>query len=430
MSVRRSAFARVSRGTATLSAVALLMGAGFMTPANAAEGVPFDPEIEVSVAPNSQLGELVPLTVTLSAAEGEEWTDVGTEKAPLTVRIEAYGEYDNAPTESPLPPVGEVAANTQTFPVTGGPGEYNFVLNGFDYNTGNYTFVVSVLNVDGSNSSYITSEERTAFGAPQGTTNVAFTPRVFGQNNNTEAIVVGDSVTAVLQTSGFNGEALDITSTLYGPFATAPTESATVPDGAPVVGTTLNTTSAAMTSTGAETVNAPGFYVWHHTIAAGPNSPAFTPNFAEATSVFEVTGEPVDAPPVVTPPVDGGTVTPPADGGNVVPGTPGGVVPGAPNGATVGGGTINLSGTFANCTEARAAGQENIPSDSPDYSSDLDSDKDGVGCESNGQDAAVGIDGGFAQASAADNTPFIAGGAALILLAFAGAATALVRRNK
>ncbi|MDN4517262.1 excalibur calcium-binding domain-containing protein [Mycolicibacterium austroafricanum] len=37
---------------------------------------------------------------------------------------------------------------------------------------------------------------------------------------------------------------------------------------------------------------------------------------------------------------------------------------------------------FPNCTAARDAGYEDIPSDSPYYGPWLDSDGDGIGCES------------------------------------------------
>ena len=38
--------------------------------------------------------------------------------------------------------------------------------------------------------------------------------------------------------------------------------------------------------------------------------------------------------------------------------------------------------TFANCTEARAAGYENIKKGEPGYAPKLDRDKDGIACES------------------------------------------------
>jgi hypothetical protein len=38
--------------------------------------------------------------------------------------------------------------------------------------------------------------------------------------------------------------------------------------------------------------------------------------------------------------------------------------------------------TFANCTEARAAGYEDIKKGEPGYAPKLDRDKDGIACES------------------------------------------------
>lgn len=430
MSVRRSTFARVSRGAATLSAAALLMGAGVLTPANAASGVPFDPTVSASVNANSQLGETVPINVHLDAKAGEQWTNTGGSNDPVTVRIDAYGAYaDGAvPPESPTPPPTETAASTQTFVASNGPGDYTFALSNFNYQVGNYTFVVSVLKVDGSNSTVIASDASTPFAAPNTTTKVAYTPTVVGYNDK-GSYTVGDTVTSFLTTSGFNGEVHDITSTLYGPFATAPTQSATVPANAPVAGTTLNSTSSTSASTGADTLNRPGFYVWRHTIAAGTTSAAFTPDFATPGNVFEVAS--VTA---VTPPPSGsGPATPPADAVVAVPVTTSPATSGATTSPAVGidagvGGATTTA--FANCTEARAAGQENIPASSPYYAAKLDRDKDGIACESNGNDTAVGINGGFVQASSVDNTPFIAGGVAMILLALAGGATVLVRRKK
>lgn len=44
---------------------------------------------------------------------------------------------------------------------------------------------------------------------------------------------------------------------------------------------------------------------------------------------------------------------------------------------------------FANCDEAAAAGQYNIPATSPDYAPRLDSDHDGIGCEKAGAGSSV-----------------------------------------
>jgi hypothetical protein len=83
---------------------------------------------------------------------------------------------------------------------------------------------------------------------------------------------------------------------------------------------------------------------------------------------------------------------------------------------------------FATCTEAKAAKFVDIKSDSPAYSLNLDSDKDGIACETDGSDAAALVNGGFVQASSVDNTPFIAGGVALIAFALLLGATAIVRK--
>ncbi|PRC46263.1 calcium-binding protein [Mycobacterium sp. ITM-2017-0098] len=40
------------------------------------------------------------------------------------------------------------------------------------------------------------------------------------------------------------------------------------------------------------------------------------------------------------------------------------------------------SAPYENCTEARSNGDTNIPSSSDEYGSHLDSDGDGIGCES------------------------------------------------
>lgn len=42
----------------------------------------------------------------------------------------------------------------------------------------------------------------------------------------------------------------------------------------------------------------------------------------------------------------------------------------------------NAQQPYRNCSEARANGDTNIPSDSPYYGPHLDRDNDGIGCES------------------------------------------------
>jgi hypothetical protein len=70
-----------------------------------------------------------------------------------------------------------------------------------------------------------------------------------------------------------------------------------------------------------------------------------------------------------------------------------------------------------------------IKKDDANYVADQDRDKDGVACESTGDDTAVAIDGGFVQASNVDNTPFIAGGVMMVLLALGLGTTVIVRKK-
>ncbi len=55
---------------------------------------------------------------------------------------------------------------------------------------------------------------------------------------------------------------------------------------------------------------------------------------------------------------------------------------------------------YANCTEAAAAGAFNIPAGSPGYSTDLDSDRDGIGCERAGAGSEAPAQAAPAQAAA------------------------------
>lgn len=69
------------------------------------------------------------------------------------------------------------------------------------------------------------------------------------------------------------GHAITVTSTLYGPFTTAPTEQATVPAGAPAAGSVTTTITGPGTyTTPSLTPPAPGYYVWHETAPADEHS--------------------------------------------------------------------------------------------------------------------------------------------------------------
>jgi hypothetical protein len=419
MSVRRSSFARVSRGTATFSLAAVLLAAGFITPAQAAEGVPFDPTINVTVPQNSLLGEPAKLMVQIDAEAGDEWTDVGATKAPVTVRVDVYGEYADGsiPGESPTVPVGTTPAASGTFVADNGAGYYsvttNLDLGAFSYKEGNYTYVASVLTADGGNAAVVNADVSTAFAVPNATTRFTLSPTVTG--TLTEPVVTGMGASAQLVGSGFNGQSLEVTSTLYGPYETAPAEAPTAPGG-PKVGMTLTTFTGGTTYTQPITVTEPGIYVWYHSIESGQGVPAYAPAFSRAGESFTVLA--AELPPItrpVTPGVTDPTPTPPAVTDPTLT---------DPNSGAGGGGAAG----FENCSAALEAGVTDIKSDDVNYVADQDNDKDGVACESTGDDTAVAIDGGFAQVSNVDNTPFIAGGVMMVLLALGLGTTVLVRK--
>ncbi|MGC4174343.1 hypothetical protein [Demequina sp.] len=84
-----------------------------------------------------------------------------------------------------------------------------------------------------------------------------------------------------------------ITSTLYGPFATQPTEQDSVPPGAPVVGSVTTTVTEPGTyTTPGLTVTAPGYYVWHETSPADEFVGAWSGRFAVASETSLVAWTP------------------------------------------------------------------------------------------------------------------------------------------
>lgn len=323
---------RISKGSMALSAVALLLSAGFATPANAAVGVPFTPTLTLTADAYAVEGMDYTVDVTIGAAAGEEWTDTpaGTD-VPLTVRVDVYGTYatGTVPAESATPPAGTSPLSTQTFFIASGPSTYTFDVEGTSNPSGQYVFVASVLQADGTNDPSINNDVSTAFASPS-------------------------SITEVLANT---------------PPAPAPVEPTPAP-----------------TPTGPAPV------------PAGPPPGATVPSAPEPTTPTD----PVTTSPIVSSPVGAGNGT----GG------------GAPE------------PMFDNCDEARAAGFEDIATGTPEYSTNLDSDGDGVGCETDGSDAAVAIDGGFAQASESSNVnPALIGGGAMVLAAFVLGGVALVRRR-
>lgn len=469
MSAKTSKNVNIARGTATLSAVALLMGAGF-APALAADVVP-DPTVSTTT---SQVTTTTPVATTTTAAPTVTTTStpVATTTAPAPTATATPTATAPAPAPAPTTSTAVVSPSTTTStvdttataPVVSSPVTAAATID-------TTPIVTDPTVTDPTAGSPAPAPAPAPAPGPSGGAGVAVNPTVTTTLNSTQLLSGGTS-SAVLTTSGFNGEILKITSNVYGPFLTAPAESAAPPAGARLVSTTVIDTADPTAYPADVVLTDPGYYVWYTTIAPGTSSAAYTPTFAVPGTVVTVTGAPVVTPPPVVTPVDPTpVVTPPVTTAPTdptpVPATPTDPAPApavadtpvaspvapaqpvAPVVAPVEPVAVDGSPvtnavpaaiaapvavtSFANCADARAAGLENIPAGSAAYSANLDSNGNGIACEDNGADSVVLINGGFAAAStpvtAPDNTLFLAGGASMILVAMGIGAVALKRRD-
>lgn len=127
---------------------------------------------------------------------------------------------------------------------------------------------------------------------------VEFQPVVTTQTSSAiarEGDALSDTLVVSVADGGtWIGGPLTATSTLYGPFQTAPAQSATPPAGAPVVGTvTTSVTGAGTFTTPTLVLSAEGFYVWHESIPAGDWNLPWTAPFGvvQETTVVKWTPE-------------------------------------------------------------------------------------------------------------------------------------------
>ncbi|WP_164479016.1 hypothetical protein [Nakamurella antarctica] len=106
---------------------------------------------------------------------------------------------------------------------------------------------------------------------------------------------ITDALTVTTQggTSWTSGVSVPVVSTLYGPYLSAPAQTGSVPVGAPVVGMVSTSVNGTGTySTPPITPTAPGFYVWHETIAAGTNNSAWSAPFGVPSEIVNVPAAP------------------------------------------------------------------------------------------------------------------------------------------
>lgn len=89
------------------------------------------------------------------------------------------------------------------------------------------------------------------------------------------------------------GEKVKVTTTLYGPLSSAPTETASPPADAPVAGVVSYLASKPGTYvTPAVTVTAAGYYVWRAVVQAGPFNEGFSGRFGEASETSLIRWDP------------------------------------------------------------------------------------------------------------------------------------------
>lgn len=382
--------ASLVRGASVLALSALLVGAGLAIPAQAAEGVPFTPTIALSVAPVTPAGSDATVNVNVDAVEGDEWTDVNGQKAPITVRVDVFEQETSAFG-------GAYLVSSETFIADEGPGKYPFTPQNATYVEGTgYAFVASVLAEDGSNSEYVEQDVHTQADADGTHTDYLFAPSL-SYTPSAEKVEQGATVTTTFEGHNFAGRTLEVSTSLAGPFESVDAAWTEIPESVTRVTTTFDGTTEATTEP--ITLSRPGIYIWGHAIYTGDNiQPVFftqwKPDGSTPGLMVEVTatGSPTEQTPApnATPHVD-----------------------------------PDYFADFESCEESRQAGYENIPKGHHHYSENLDRDKDGIACESDGSDSAVVIDGGFGQASTV--TPANVGGFSLILGALA---FSLVRLHK
>lgn len=300
------------RGASVLALSALLVGAGSAIPAQAAEGVPFTPTIDLSVAPVTPVGSNATVTVNVDAVEGDEWTDVNGRKAPITVRVDVFEHEETSAFDSAY------LVSSETFIAGEGPGGHPFTPQNATYVEGTgYAFVASVLAEDGSNSEYIEQDVRTQAGVDGTNTDYLFAPSL-SYTPSAEKVEQGAIVTTTLEGHDFAGRTLEVSTSLAGPFESVDAAWTEIPESVTRVTTTLDGTTEATTEP--ITLNQPGIYIWSHAIYLGDNiQPSFftrwQPDGSTPGLMVEVTatGSPTEQTPAPnpTPRVDPGLYGPP-----------------------------------------------------------------------------------------------------------------------
>lgn len=211
-------------------------------------------------------GATVTDTLTVSNTGGT-WPEDVSVKFEGTAYAVASGTHP--PVSGTVPSSGVSVLGTRTITATG-PGTYTSGSVTMPDDAGYVTWVWKVVKANQSAAvrEMLVGDWSDSFGLAAETTTVRFQPAVTTEVSS-RVVTVGqkfnDEVTARASDGVWlTGTSVTAVGTLYGPFTTAPTESATPPAGAPVAGTETLTFTAPGTKTTAGTItaSASGFYTW------------------------------------------------------------------------------------------------------------------------------------------------------------------------
>lgn len=244
----------------------------------------FQPEATSTAVVNVTAGESLTdvLHVTTSTGIANDWAWVNGADVPAVFDVEWYYSATPLPASKDVPAAAVKYAKGQG--TANGVGNVTVTADvkadkpGFYYPVASFTKANQVA----ANQKYFKGDWRAGFNDPGEISINKYTPKVTTKTSDAVA-VEGATITDTLQVSdNMEGQSLEVDSTLYGPFDSAPIKGADAPSDAPVVGTVKTTiTGNGEFKTAGLKVPSAGFYVWHETINATGNTNPWTGPFGE-----------------------------------------------------------------------------------------------------------------------------------------------------
>ncbi|SMX95172.1 hypothetical protein BSP109_02847 [Brevibacterium sp. Mu109] len=232
------------------------------------------------------------------AEPGAELTDTLTVSglqpgSTASVVSTLYGPFDERPEIADSVPDAAPVVGTVTTEVTAGDdGTVTAVTGALTVTERGYYVWHETIDVTAEQDGWAGK-----YGEESETTVVPWQPHVTTQTS-AQTAQPGAKITDTLAVSGLQpGSTIEVTTSLYGPLTNKPAEADAPPKDAPVVGTLTLTVTAddngeATVTTEALTVNKPGYYVWHETIAETPEHEGWSAVFGQASETTQVIAPP------------------------------------------------------------------------------------------------------------------------------------------